>query len=648
MQVTETNLRFRLEEGITEAETTILGRWYDAVTNLPRVPDANTKLIVLEKGDGAIPSAQYEIILLGSATEEDGLYTYTGSTRGLDFKGYEFIGNPSRAKVHRGGVIGGTVDVHFLFNTIIATLRGNGEAWTIVRVPTLADRDADITPVDGMFCYVEATDVIYIRIDGKWKVSPCPVFATTAARDTAIPTPTNGESCYVSDDGVFYDFTAGSWLTRGTSTTPNGSETVAGKWEGATLSEQRDKQESGGSGPLVLQPKYTTYDPYRYVPAFLVGSNTANDDYDQWNNITNGSFRIVLDGVAINVGPIDFSSATSMALVASIIETGIRAVTGENETVIWDTDKFIISSADTTPTSMISTTTTSTGVVGTDISGAGVDPWMACNVGTVTAKTINRAAHFGYNLLIGTDGYINPIWIDGNTESAVAGESILAGKFVRLASDGKLYIANNTSIANAQVVGWAISSAASGDIIKFKKEGIYTYGSTLTVGRPYFLDNAGGYTLYVQEDNASVVPVSLGVSLSATNILVSINRRQRVLKSFTTVSAAGTPTQVVVTVGFPIHSVEVHGVGAQIGGTNRVAPMYGKYDVTSSTYKCIYVDTSTSLNGTTTSAVMYAQNAGVSTSTVPSVNGSNNLVLDTATSGGSGQIDALLTIYELI
>jgi hypothetical protein len=38
-----------------------------------------------------------------------------------------------------------------------------------------------------------------------------PIFATTAARDAAIPSPSNGMSCYVTATGLFYDYSAGTW-----------------------------------------------------------------------------------------------------------------------------------------------------------------------------------------------------------------------------------------------------------------------------------------------------------------------------------------------------------------------------------------------------------------------------------------------------
>ena len=58
-----------------------------------------------------------------------------------------------------------------------------------------------------------------------------------------------------------------------------------------------------------------------------------------------------------------------MANVATYIQTALNTATGGTETVAWSVDHFVITSTDTTSTSEVSVTSTSTGVVGTDISG---------------------------------------------------------------------------------------------------------------------------------------------------------------------------------------------------------------------------------------------------------------------------------------
>lgn len=75
-----------------------------------------------------------------------------------------------------------------------------------------------------------------------------PTFASTAARDTAIPSPTGKEICIVTGTGYQY-YSGGTWNTLGVGTpTPDGSETVAGKWEGATVAEQGTATATGVTG----------------------------------------------------------------------------------------------------------------------------------------------------------------------------------------------------------------------------------------------------------------------------------------------------------------------------------------------------------------------------------------------------------------
>ena len=80
-----------------------------------------------------------------------------------------------------------------------------------------------------------------------------PVFATTVARDAAITSPQNGDSCYVTTSGEFYDYQAGAWGVRATGVaTPNGSTTVAGKWQGATIAQQTTATDTGSTGAELI------------------------------------------------------------------------------------------------------------------------------------------------------------------------------------------------------------------------------------------------------------------------------------------------------------------------------------------------------------------------------------------------------------
>lgn len=143
-----------------------------------------------------------------------------------------------------------------------------------------------------------------------------------------------------------------------------------------------------------------------YTPGYLTGDTGAQSLWNLWVVVTDGSFRVTVDGVAVNVDAIDFSSVTSMATVASTIQTALNTATGGTETVVWSTDHFIITSTDTTSASGVSVLSTSTGTVGTDISGAGASDWMDADVGNgvVTAAVRDDTADVGKVGLLDASG----------------------------------------------------------------------------------------------------------------------------------------------------------------------------------------------------------------------------------------------------
>lgn len=127
-----------------------------------------------------------------------------------------------------------------------------------------------------------------------------------------------------------------------------------------------------------------------YTPAFLTGWTSATSVVATWNAVLDGSFNITINWVVRSVTGLNFSAAVTMANIATIIQTGIRALTLSTETVVWSTNQFIISSVLTTSSSAI--TVTSAAWVGTDISGAGGTAFMDAETGrgTVTAASQNK------------------------------------------------------------------------------------------------------------------------------------------------------------------------------------------------------------------------------------------------------------------
>lgn len=80
---------------------------------------------------------------------------------------------------------------------------------------------------------------------------------------------------------------------------------------------------------------------------------TCNAMLATFQAVTSGYFTVKIDGVERLIGPVDLSSAASLADVASLTQTSIRAETGGVETFTYDTDHFVLTSGTTTNISEI-------------------------------------------------------------------------------------------------------------------------------------------------------------------------------------------------------------------------------------------------------------------------------------------------------
>jgi hypothetical protein len=123
-----------------------------------------------------------------------------------------------------------------------------------------------------------------------------------------------------------------------------------------------------------------TVDTKLSSPAYLT---TGQVDFDvaAWAVITNGSFRVNTDGTLYNVDGINFTGVTTMVGVAAKIQAKLRTATGKTETVEFKDLRFVITSSKGTSSSLLTVLITSTGTVGTDISGLGATDWMNGDTG---------------------------------------------------------------------------------------------------------------------------------------------------------------------------------------------------------------------------------------------------------------------------
>jgi len=129
--------------------------------------------------------------------------------------------------------------------------------------------------------------------------------------------------------------------------------------------------------------------PTSYLPAYLTSWDAPTIVIATWQAVTDWSFSMTIDWTLRTVSGLNFSTDTTMAMIASRIQIAIRALTTKTETVVFNAaNRFVISSSIHTSTSAI-TVTSATGS-GTDISGAWATAFLDCETGrgTVTDKAL--------------------------------------------------------------------------------------------------------------------------------------------------------------------------------------------------------------------------------------------------------------------
>lgn len=229
-----------------------------------------------------------------------------------------------------------------------------------------------------------------------------------------------------------------------------------------------------------------------YTPAFLTGGTNAESAFNNWLAVLDGEFKISIDGTPYNISGIDFTGVASMADVATKIQTAIRAATSSTETVVWSTNKFIISSVDTTSSSAITVTSTVDAPAGTDISGAGAANWMDCDTGngTVTNAVLDKTADTGKVVLLNASG---------DLDDNVTGETMPVN--ADLTAKGSMWAASAASTPAELTVGSndQILTADSGESLgvkwatpTFSESGYNQAGTRYTYQLPFCTDAASG------------------------------------------------------------------------------------------------------------------------------------------------------------
>lgn len=257
----------------------------------------------------------------------------------------------------------------------------------------------------------------------------------------------------------------------------------------------------------------------------LVGGSSAQSAFASWAAITDGSFRITVDGTAYNIDAIDFSGDGSMNDVAATLQVALRAATGSTETVAWSVDHFVITSVQSDENSEISVTTTSTGTVGTDISGLGANDWMDCDTGNGVA-TQGTSDHDSL-VKLDTVGKIESELIEKDTDGTLSSDSddkIATQKAVKTYADGlaerkTIGFTNNYYTYQIPFVLATSGNWVSGNMADWLKGTAYTlisvvgYLNTKLLGTVYNL----AYRFNEAKKTIVTIPVSYDETTGAAN-----------------------------------------------------------------------------------------------------------------------------------
>lgn len=251
IEYAESNLSGFLDGSISKTDDTVLCRITDRVTGLPRAPQSTTKLWVMDKGTEAYPNRKYELMLVGSvSTDVNNVTTLSSCVRGLPFFGTDLT-STGIAYDHVAGAEIGVADSHLFWNLFAAILDGT------YSIPQLKLGNRPIFELAGLLGFR--------------------MFANETARDAAIAVPQNGDTCFLINTGLPQWYGGGSWNDFASGSTPNASETVAGKAQQATLAQQIAKSQFGSTGaPNFVNPKNTAITSADAAEGKLVQLNSSN------------------------------------------------------------------------------------------------------------------------------------------------------------------------------------------------------------------------------------------------------------------------------------------------------------------------------------------------------------------------------------
>lgn len=191
------------------------------------------------------------------------------------------IGYENRKSVERikwtatGGVL--TITERWLTNaeapTEDSSLKLAWRPWAIVTVTLHPDDIAEADAAETItWDWTFSGDIVHT---GTVKV---PVYADATARDAAITSPSNGMLIYNTALGVLQQYIGGAWADVDAGSTPNASETVAGKVEIATTAEFTAGSGTWGTGAQLVSPPNIIQASIQSGEALYAGASAVGTD----------------------------------------------------------------------------------------------------------------------------------------------------------------------------------------------------------------------------------------------------------------------------------------------------------------------------------------------------------------------------------
>ncbi len=172
------------------------------------------------------------------------------------------------------------------------------------------------------------------------------------------------------------------------------------------------------------------------VAPMIFGLANTSALYTSWTGITSGSFGLTIGSTSYVVSGLNFSGDTSLAAVASTIQTGIQANTGGGAmwtaaTVTFVNNQFVFTGGLATaayPTANISVTVAGGG---TDITGTGLLQWLPLQTSTIAGA----------------------IWAGGSLVETIT--TTLTNSAAANNNFGSFLFLNNLNLSNSQIVSAA-------------------------------------------------------------------------------------------------------------------------------------------------------------------------------------------------